>query len=57
MFDHPDFVVLTSGERLVCDTKTPEGILTDAGLISWEDVLGLLTWWEDLGMYVSIPQQ
>ena len=52
---HPKLVVLDSGERLECPEERPDGVVTDADIIPWDQVDGFLVWHEPSSRYLSIP--
>jgi len=52
----PTLVVLTSGERLEFPEERIEGVMTDAGLIPWDEVEGFFVWHVASGRYLFIPQ-
>jgi hypothetical protein len=49
-------VQLKSGERLARHEETVDGVVTDAGIIPWEEVDGVWSWNNATGRYVFIPQ-
>jgi hypothetical protein len=53
---HETLVELTSGERLAAPETRDDGVVTDAGLISWSDVRGFWAWSRQLGRYVFVPK-
>lgn len=53
---HEKLVQLVSGERLEAPEERDDGVLTDAGLHSWEDVEGFWVWSHIAGRYLFIPK-
>jgi hypothetical protein len=51
----PKYVRLTSGELLECFGDDERGVITDAGTINWEWVLGFQLWSEEHRRWFSIP--
>ena len=48
-------VQLTSGERLAAPEATDRGVMTDAGLIPWNQVEGFWTWSRALDRRIFVP--
>jgi hypothetical protein len=50
-----ELVQLASGERLEAAEQTDHGVMTDAGLIPWDQIEGFWTWSRTIGRRVFIP--
>jgi hypothetical protein len=49
-------VELTSGERLAAPAKRDDGVVTDAGLIPWDEVEGFWVWSKTSQRYLFIAK-
>lgn len=50
-----ELIQLTSGERLEAPEVTDHGVMTDAGLIPWDEIEGFWTWSRAIERRVFVP--
>ena len=50
-----ELVQFTSGEKLEAPEVTDSGVMTDAGLIPWDQIEGFRTWSQTIERRVFVP--
>lgn len=48
-------VVLVGGDRLDAFEETTQGVMTDAGIVAWSEVVGFRSWHSATERWMFIP--